>query len=70
MQLADTSLEDKYQKRDGSLYLTGPQALVKVAMLQGIRDRNAGLNTACFISGYRGSPMHNLDKELWRAERF
>ena len=70
MQLADTSLEDKYQKRDGSLYLTGTQALVKVAMLQGIRDRNAGLNTACFISGYRGSPMHNLDKELWRAERF
>ena len=70
MQLAQVSLDDKYQNLDGALYLTGTQALVKVAMLQGIRDRAAGLNTACFISGYRGSPMHNLDKELWRAERF
>ena len=64
MQLAQVSLDDKYQNLDGALYLTGTQALVKVAMLQGIRDRAAGLNTACFISGYRGSPMHNLDKEL------
>lgn len=70
MQLAQVSLDDKYQNLDGTLYLTGTQALVKVAMLQGLRDRAAGLNTACFISGYRGSPMHNLDKELWRAERF
>ncbi len=70
MQLAQVSLDDKYQNIDGTLYLTGTQALVKLAMLQGVRDRAAGLNTACFISGYRGSPMHNLDKELWRAERF
>ena len=70
MNLAALSLNDKYEQTDGQLYLTGTQALVKVAMLQSIRDRAAGLNTACFISGYRGSPMHNLDKELWRAERF
>ncbi|MBI17010.1 MAG: indolepyruvate ferredoxin oxidoreductase, partial [Proteobacteria bacterium] len=70
MNLAALSLNDKYEQADGQLYLTGTQALVKVAMLQSIRDRAAGLNTACFISGYRGSPMHNLDKELWRAERF
>ena len=70
MTLAILTLDDKYEQPDGQLYLTGTQALVKVAMLQGIRDRAAGLNTACFISGYRGSPMHNLDKELWRADRF
>ena len=39
-------------------------------MLQYLRDKAAGLNTASFISGYRGSPMHNIDKELWRANRF
>ncbi len=70
MKLAALSLNDKYEQAEGELYLTGTQALIKVAMLQGVRDREAGLNTACFISGYRGSPMHNLDKELWRAERF
>ena len=51
MQLAQVSLDDKYQNIDGSVYLTGTQALVKLAMLQGVRDRAAGLNTACFISG-------------------
>ncbi len=39
-------------------------------MLQYLRDKAAGLNTASYISGYRGSPLHNIDKELWRANRF
>ncbi len=69
MTLAPLSLDDKYSRRDGRIYLTGSQALVRMAILQGERDKAAGLNTACFISGYRGSPMHNADKELWRAKK-
>ncbi len=64
------SLDDKYDLADGQVYITGTQALVRAAMVQHLRDQAAGLKTACFISGYRGSPMHNLDKELWAAERF
>ncbi|MBT6984550.1 MAG: indolepyruvate ferredoxin oxidoreductase family protein, partial [Rhodospirillaceae bacterium] len=70
MPLTALSLDDKYQSEQGRIYLTGSQALVRVAMLQYLRDQTAGLNTASFISGYRGSPMHNIDKELWRANRF
>ena len=66
----DVSLDDKYQLESGQLYMTGSQALVRLPLAQLARDKAQGLNTACFISGYRGSPMHNLDKELWRAERF
>ena len=46
MSLDQVSLDDKYERADGELYLTGTQALVKVTMLQGIRDRQAEiLNT-------------------------
>ena len=52
MTLSAFSLDDKYQSQTGRLYLTGSQALVRVAMLQYLRDEEAGLNTASFISGY------------------
>ncbi|MCI0756047.1 indolepyruvate ferredoxin oxidoreductase family protein [Teichococcus vastitatis] len=53
---------------DGSpCFLTGIQALVRLPMLQQIRDAAAGLNTAGFISGYRGSPLGGFDQALWRA---
>jgi indolepyruvate ferredoxin oxidoreductase len=64
------SLDDKYALESGDIYITGSQALVRLPMMQLARDRADGLNTACFISGYRGSPMHNYDKELWRARRY
>ncbi|MBM3492170.1 MAG: indolepyruvate ferredoxin oxidoreductase family protein [Alphaproteobacteria bacterium] len=70
MALRATTLEDKYQQADGPIYLTGSQALLRLAMNQLDRDQANGLKTACFITGYRGSPMHNVDKELWRAKRF
>ena len=70
MQLLQVSLDDKYERTDGTVHISGSQALVRLAMAQHARDRAAGLNTACFIAGYRGSPMHNLDKELWRANRY
>ena len=70
MALRTVSLDDKYEGRDGKVYITGTQALVRAAMMQHLRDVSDGLKTGCFISGYRGSPMHNLDKELWAGKRF
>ena len=70
MQLATVSLDDKYESREGRIHITGSQAIVRLAMTQCIRDRAAGLDTACYVTGYRGSPMHNIDKELWSANRF
>ena len=64
MSLADIRLDDKYRLATGNLYLTGTQALTRLPMLQKQRDEARGLNTAGFISGYRGSPLGNLDKSL------
>lgn len=61
-------LEDRYQLTKGRVFLTGTQALARIMMDQARRDRAAGLNTAGFISGYRGSPLGALDQELWRAK--
>lgn len=66
--LSDTTLDDKYAKLDGRIYLSGIQALVRLPMMQRLRDEAAGLNTAGFISGYRGSPLGTLDEALWRAQ--
>ena len=68
--LARVSLEDKYTLQSGRIYLTGIQALVRLPMLQRTRDRAAGLNTAGFISGYRGSPLGGYDSALWQAKAF
>lgn len=70
MSLAEIRLDDKYRVATGQLYLTGTQALTRLPMLQKQRDAAFGLNTACFISGYRGSPLGNLDKSLWDAKQF
>ena len=70
MALATVSLDDKYQKQDGRVYLTGIQALVRLPLMQRQRDRAAGLNTGGFISGYRGSPLGGYDQQLARAWRF
>ncbi|MEZ5500214.1 MAG: indolepyruvate ferredoxin oxidoreductase family protein [Steroidobacteraceae bacterium] len=60
-------LEDRYTRRDGRVFLTGTQALVRVLLDQARRDREAGLATGGFVSGYRGSPLGALDLELWRV---
>src|SRR6516165_6265522 len=70
MALAAVTLDDKYVLDKGRIYLTGTQALVRLPMMQRQRDIAAGLNTACFISGYRGSPLGGLDQALWGARRF
>ena len=50
-------------------YITGLQALVRLLLVQARSDRLAGLNTAGFVSGYRGSPLGGFDRELWRAQK-
>jgi indolepyruvate ferredoxin oxidoreductase len=70
MALAAVSLDDKYALERGRIFLTGTQALVRLPMVQRQRDAAAGLNTACFISGYRGSPLGGFDQQLWAANPF
>ena len=59
-------LSDRYDLTEGRVFLTGTQALVRILLDQRRRDRAAGLNTAGFVSGYRGSPLGALDQEFWR----
>ncbi|MBR0712631.1 indolepyruvate ferredoxin oxidoreductase family protein [Bradyrhizobium liaoningense] len=61
-------LSDRYDREQGRVFLTGTQAIVRIALDQAKRDRAAGLNTAGFISGYRGSPLGGVDLELWRIK--
>jgi indolepyruvate ferredoxin oxidoreductase len=65
---ASYALEDRYTRKRGRVYLTGVQALVRLPMLQRERDEAAGLSTAGFISGYRGSPLGTYDMALWQAK--
>ena len=67
--LAAITLDDKYLLERGRVYLSATQALVRLPMLQRERDRAAGLDTAGFISGYRGSPLGGVDLALWAAAK-
>jgi indolepyruvate ferredoxin oxidoreductase len=62
-------LADRYEREQGRVFLTGTQAIVRVVLDQARRDRAAGLNTAGFVSGYRGSPLGGIDLELWRIKQ-
>ncbi|MBN9671263.1 indolepyruvate ferredoxin oxidoreductase family protein [Roseibium aggregatum] len=64
------TLEDKYVATGGRVYLTGIQALVRIVLDRARLDRQAGLKTGAFISGYRGSPLAGYDTELMRAKRY
>ena len=61
------SLNDKYALDATRAYMTGIEALVRLPMLQHQRDQQRGLNTAAFISGYRGSPVGGVDQAMWKA---
>lgn len=65
----EVTLDDKYTRLEGRIYLSGIQALVRLPLMQRLRDQAAGLNTAGFISGYRGSPLGTLDEALWKAQK-
>ena len=64
MPYADATLSDVYTQRTGEVFISGVQALVRLPLIQIARDRKAGLNTAGYISGYRGSPLGCYDLEL------
>ncbi len=67
---ASISLNDKWALDATCAYTSGIEALVRLPILQHQRDSERGLNTAGFISGYRGSPLAGLDQTLWKARPF
>src|ERR1700716_348609 len=69
MALNHVTLEDKYDLGKSCIFVTGFQALVRLCMMQKERDRRAGLNTAGYVTGYRGSPLGTLDQQFIRARR-
>ena len=68
MALRNVSLDDKYNLHQTQLFVTGYQALIRLCLMQKERDRRAGLNTAGFVTGYRGSPLGGLDQQFMRAK--
>src|SRR5438105_1599656 len=68
--LETVTLDDKYSLDYGRAFMSGVQALVKLPMLQRLRDAKQGKNTAGFISGYRGSPLGGYDQALWKAGKY
>jgi indolepyruvate ferredoxin oxidoreductase len=67
MKHSTISLDDKYRTDVEKIYLTGTQALVRLPLLQRQLDLRAGLNTAGYVSGYRGSPLGQVDIQMWAA---
>src|SRR6187200_2746211 len=68
MPLRSVSLNDKYDLNQSHVFVTGYQALIRACLMQKERDRRAGLNTAGYVSGYRGSPLGGLDQQFMRAK--
>ncbi|ACM28684.1 indolepyruvate ferredoxin oxidoreductase family protein [Rhizobium rhizogenes] len=64
------SLDDRYTLDRGSILVSGTQALVRLPMIQRQRDLARGLNTAGYVSGYRGSPLAGFDREMARAKKY
>ena len=67
--LEAVTLDDKYTLGQGRAFMSGVQALVRLPMLQRQRDAAEGLDTAGFVSGYRGSPLGGYDQALWSAKK-
>ena len=63
MTLHEVALSDKYDLSKERIFLSGAQAVIRMLLMQRERDRRAGLNTAGFVSGYRGSPLGGLDDD-------
>ena len=64
----DITLADKYQVKEGWVFLAGTQALVRLPIQQRLRDEAQGKKTGGYVSGYRGSPLGRYDMDLWQAE--
>ena len=72
MSMTDTlrpyELSDNLRATQGTVWLTGTQALVRLMLMQRALDDTAGLKTAGFVSGYRGSPLGMVDQQMWKAK--
>jgi indolepyruvate ferredoxin oxidoreductase len=66
--LRDAALADKYDLGQSRVFVTGYQAIIRMCLMQKARDRGAGLDTAGYVTGYRGSPLGGLDQQFARAE--
>ncbi|WP_224814830.1 indolepyruvate ferredoxin oxidoreductase family protein [Hasllibacter sp. MH4015] len=69
MGVQQVSLSDKFDLEKSPVLLNGTQALVRLMLMQKERDRQAGLNTGGFVSGYRGSPLGAVDLQMARAKK-
>ena len=69
MTLHDVALDDKFDLTKERIYVSGAQAIIRMLLMQRERDRLAGLRTAGFVSGYRGSPLGGFDQQLWKARK-
>lgn len=65
----DISLEERWEAAGRETLLTGTQALVRIPLMRRELDDAEGLDTAAYISGYRGSPLGGYDRELWKQKR-
>src|SRR3954464_6707567 len=69
MSLRHVDLDDKYDLTKSHVFVTGYQAIIRSCLMQKERDRRAGLNTAGYVTGYRGSPLGGLDQQFMRAAK-
>ena len=69
MPKSSPSLNDKFDLDETHQILNGSQAVVRLVLMQHERDRRAGLNTAGFVTGYRGSPIASLEATMLRARK-
>ena len=67
--MRQVKLDDKYDLDKSQIFVSGTQAVIRLALMQSALDRRAGLNTAGYITGYRGSPLGNLDQQILRAHK-
>jgi indolepyruvate ferredoxin oxidoreductase len=66
----EITLDDKWTLERGKAFMTGTQALIRLPMLQRERDEKAGLNTAGYITGYRGSPVTQIDQTAMKTKKY
>ena len=68
MSIREVTLGDKFDLDCGAVLMNGTQALVRLVLMQAARDRMSGLDTAGYVSGYRGSPLGAVDQQMAAAE--
>ncbi|MGI9514566.1 MAG: indolepyruvate ferredoxin oxidoreductase family protein [Anderseniella sp.] len=70
MALKPVKLDDKFDLSKSHVFMTGTQAIVRLTLMQRARDERDGLNTAGYVTGYRGSPVGGLDQQFMRSVKY